>query len=310
MYRKEGRSIRLEIESGTTHTLDLRERGEAVEREGIFACTTLAGEPTVERAELPPIPDELVDAVMTMGESLERATLITGAASHTFHSGAGDRRWRDHVARIHLSLVNRHHALRCEIDRSDRLFTGHLLTELRELQQTLSSCRPGLEVSGAVTLEPAVSAAILAHAFARNLLPGIPAAQTPRPGEIDGKGNRVAARPLPLDAGDMPWFRPSYRTPPHRIPHGIDLVTDRTVSGSPSWRAIALTGDPAHDAGVLRARCLLTRDEDATVATIEIDQWSEEIEVVSEPEQWFPMLAGVWGRRLIFRGNVSRTTAD
>lgn len=310
VYTKDGRSIRLEIENGVIHRLELCERGEAVERAGVFASGTLPGEPVIEPAEIPSLPGEMVESVMAMGGSIERATLLAGAASHTFRSDHHDRQWGDQVARIHLSLVNRRHRLRCELDRSGRLFEESWLAELIELERALSSCRPGLEVSGPVTLEPAVSAALLAYAFGRNLLPDVPLAQSPRPGEIDGKGNPITARPLPLDSEDLPWFRPSYRTPPRRIAHGVDLATPRVTAERHTWRAIALTGDPAHHDGLLRARCLLTRDEEVTVAMLEIGQWNDEIEVVTDPERWFPFLAGVWGRTVIFRGNPLRATTD
>lgn len=308
VYIKEGRSLRLEIENDALHELSLRERGKATEGEGMFESVTLEGQPRVDPSEIVTIPSDLTTLLQDMRPDLERATLVTGAAHHDVVLPGQHKTWRDTTVRLHASVTNRDGAIRCELDRGNTEFDDRWITELLELRQSMASYRPGRRISTPVCLEPEVSAAVIASIWLSNHRSGPSLAQVPRSGELDGYGRLVEERDIESDRASATWFRPSYRTPPRQIPHGLDLA-DPLSGGddAPDSRALALLAPPRVIGNVVHLSCLVQTDEGSAGARLEIEltRWSRQIRAVGGREQWFPFLAGVWGRRLLYTGSVS-----
>lgn len=306
-YIKEGRSRRLERERGTTCEITLQERGQAIENDGLFECTTLPGETPVDRSAITPIPRDLTDTLRGMNDELERATVITGAAHHQIKAQDDDRTWRDAAVRVHVSIVSSRSRLRCELDRGGHRFEPSWSEELVVIRDALYGCRTDVAISGPVCLEPSVSAAIIASAWRWNVRERLRLVQAPRSKELDGYGQRIEERRL--DLHDLPdtWFRPSYRARPRQIPHGLDLTDEPSGSGTPATSAIALIGVTRLEGDHLLVPCLLRGGEGPAAATVHLDlrRWDDQVEVISTRQEWFPYLAGVWGRRLVFRGRIS-----
>ncbi|MBW3672355.1 MAG: hypothetical protein KY432_11875 [Acidobacteria bacterium] len=307
IYTKEGRSRRLELERGAAWEIALEERGQAIEREGLFESTTLPGETSVDPSAIAPIPQRLIDTLAGMKDGLERATVITGAAHHRVRSHDQDRTWRDAAVRLHASIVSRATRLRCEVDRGGTRFEETWISQLLAIRDNLERCRTDRGVTGPVCLEPSVSAAIIASVWTSGMGNRIGLAQIPRAGELDGYGRAVEEHRMELPHVPDSWFRPSYRTRPRPKPHGIDLAGDPSGSETPRISAISLAGAVRLEREHLLVPCLFQGDDGATAATLEIDlrRWDEQIHAVSDRAEWIPLLAGVWGRRLVFRGRIS-----
>lgn len=302
LYLKSGRTIRVEIETGTVHRLHLIEHGEASERDGVFECRTTAG-PGQPLEKPDPVPEEIVRGLMELGPRCERATILSGLSRHSFEDGRGKRSWSDHTARLHVSIVNHDLRLRCEIERGGTRFDPSWIEDITAISDALARADRGPSTERELVLEPEISAALFATIVMSGRSVTTKPDQVPREGEIDGKGHRL--KRCTIDSDDprnLGWFRPSYRIRPRRLAHGIDLRSERDETAkTPSLRAVALAGRPRLEGSTLLVPCLGVTNHRATVieVAISLDRWEEQVREVDDRTVWFPFLAGVWGRRLV-----------
>lgn len=303
VYIKKGRSRRLEIERESLHRLEIEEHGEAIERDRTFLCRTLTGSLPHPDTNVGEIPLELEQLLSSLKDTCEHATVIAGAAHHSCKDAEGVRDWNDRTVRVHLSMVNRQMSFRCEIDLGGIRFEETWADDIANLFGAVHGARPETTHPSRIALEPTVSAAMLAFLVRSDQFPEISLHQIPRPGEIDGRGRLIEPQRIvdPFRDESLPWFRPSYRLPPRALPHGLQLDQSGSDIDIPDTRAIALAGDPRIDRRTLRLPCLVSRDGESSLLQIEIDldRWDQQVTVVGETAEWFPLLAGVWGQRLV-----------
>lgn len=298
-YLKEGRSIRFELTRLGRTSIELAERGEAVESDGRFEARSLLGPPDSVPMP-PPIPSALFDFAERESESLERATLVTGAARHTYSEGERERSWTETSARLHVSLVDPVRGLRCEIDRGGDVLEETVAGELRMIVQSLRSSTEGRHwQTEPILLDPAVTAHLTA-AFFLHSTPHVQLRQRPRNGEIDGRGRTLDPCPL-SEIRSLGWYRPSYRSQPRRVPHGLELDVEGRASSEPRRRAIALLA--LEQSGVSFELHCLVRDRSGHTTTdwIRIDPTGLEDAAAQAfaESSWYPSLAGVWGRPVV-----------
>ncbi len=310
-YTKDGRSVRVEIDNGTRSELSLEERGEAVEHTCAFECATRPGTTAVEPDELEQIPAGLLELLERQGQNLERATIVTGSARHEIDVDGVTRAWSEKSVRVYASMTNRREKVRCEFDRGAASFLAHWNEELLELRNAVAAFDPAVSITSPIVIEPSVTAAIIATLWSDGLhLSGPRLVQIPSENARDGYGSVLEEEPVLTARGGSAWFRPSYRIRPQLVPHHIDIVSESAQLDLPSNRAIALTGPIEMLGGLLRVPSLITGSEGSGGTNLEIDvsAWDEQIVSVSQRQELFPLLAGVWGRRLLFTGSTLKTS--
>jgi len=192
-YRKQGCSVRRE----GAYRVIVDEAGEAIVR----SDGTFDSRPLDQSVDLPqPDGDAVdamareIDAIVEAPLSIERVIVSEGIIEHE----TGERRWRESVRRIHLSIARP--PLRALIDLAEFRTAG-----IRRIADALARAGVEREAPKRLRLAEGVGAALLASLE-------IEAVQTAAP--HDGNGEPVEERPA---HGTPPnWFRPSYRMPPRR----------------------------------------------------------------------------------------------
>lgn len=272
-YRKRGRVVRLE----NGYLVDSSESGMAIEDGESFSCEPAEGEPLapIHPAGIRKVAQDIEDAVASTCVHIERLIVSEGVAEHEL----GERRWNERIARVHLSLV--YEGLRALIDlgaeRVDALLSG----DIAGIARALASADEERDPPPRLRLAPPVVAAALPHL---GTVSGARILQWPAGDRRDGKGNRVeraSGEPWPN------WFRPSYRTPPARMPFDLRLQSASSEVPAAAPRAIALLQPP--EGPVLRVLCV--DGEAAFPATVTI----RNVLAVAGPQIWYPYGAGAWG---------------
>jgi len=301
-YEKWGTTVRWSRNRTGESRLQLEEHGIATATDSLFESHSLplapSGSSTIS-VELPSI------GLIAIEPFVERFVLTGGVATHQLEGGGTRRSWTTNHQRLHLAL--RHGAHRVE------LHLGTNGDSLTAITDTISATAAALASSDRlertwrtpVVLEPGVAAGFWKTIFfspaSRSLLrSGLVVEQRPRHAtEVDGNGQAVLSVDLSENERPPNVFRPSYRTPPVRLPLNLS-VTHRRDRVEGAIRAIAFTHPPELtldgflETGMLCVDAVSGRSFRASVQ-IPPGDFCERIEGISRDLIWYPEMAGIFG---------------
>jgi hypothetical protein len=333
IYRKHGRSLRLERAASERALVAVVESGEAERREDLlFSCRTLPAQiPLPEIDETPIIAAEgAIVALLEEPLSLERLIITSGVALHERQSEAGARTWNAASFRIHASIVNRSAGFRILWEEAQAGVSG--FGELARATSALASIQRPAEKPRLVQLSRPVAAplwpALLlmlgsqrkqqepAHE-GQERPAGLRLGQSAEGGYgLDGNGEPIATATLYDGARILfdRWpnaFRPTYRHPAQPMPMNVTAALDRSGAVVPDALAVAVLEPPSFDGQALTIGVLLV-DGDRRASPMRVrmtpSEWCRAVVAVEGEERWYPHGAGSFGREVtidISRGSDS-----
>jgi hypothetical protein len=312
-YTKFGRVVRLEQDLRRTAVITVDESGQSV-----LDGERFEARPVEERAELPELPPEVVEAVAARIAAMlepplqiERLLITDGVARHRFECGAERNEWQDAAVRIHLAIAHPQRRLRALLDLGGTSFEERDLQEIHDTTSALLLPPASAGVSpGPLRLAPNVAAAL--WAAMATLVPVdregmFSLRQTSRAaGAVDGRGRAITELTL-IGAGAAALtnvFRPSYRARPAAAAFHIRATPGpgRVLVADPA-EAIALLAPISVGDGSITMPVLLKRDGRSLPAEISrsLEEWCDGVTQVDAPERWYPFAAGALGSATIVK---------
>jgi hypothetical protein len=304
-YTKFGRVVRLEQDLRRTAVITGDESGQSVLEGERFEAR-----PIEERADLPELPPESVEAVAARIAAMlepplqiERLLITNGVARHRFECGSERNEWQDAAVRIHLAIVHPQRRLRVLLDLGGSSFDE---LDLQEVRDTMSALLlpPAYGASiGALRLAPNVAAAL--WAAMATLAPldregPFSLRQTSQPAAVDGRGRSITDVTLIGAGAAAPThvFRPSYRARPAGTAFGVRARpgSARVIVANPA-EAVAILAPVSVRDGSITMPVLLKRDGRSLPSEIcrSLEEWCEGVASVDSPERWYPLAAGALG---------------
>lgn len=279
LYRKAGRTFRVEFLRGTLSTLAVSEWGEAREEGARFVAIP-------SRHELDADPPA-AEPLLRLAEELlplkpERFVLLGGNATHE----TSKRRWTEPFTRLHVSLAPAE--TRVSFDLGGSAPGDVDLSPVLEANGLLQHLRPASTQRTAIALAPPVVASLWPALVGD--VAGI--VQSTHPVfRFDGDGREIRdAEP----GGQWPnRFRPSYRSRP--IPAPFHLHASLPPSQEPAeFTAIALIEPFAIGPTEIHGRLLF---REGFAATVRFPLTA--LRATNAPHHWFPYVAGVYAQQTI-----------
>jgi hypothetical protein len=305
-YTKFGRVVRLEQDLRRTALITVNESGQSV-----LDGERFEARPIDERAELPELPPESVEAVAAriagMIEpplQIERLLITHGVARHRFECGGEHNEWQDAAVRIHLAVAHPQRRLRALLDLGGTSFDELDLQEVRDTTSALLLPSASGAATGVIRLAPNVAAAL--WAAMATLAPvdregPFSLRQTSQLAAVDGRGSSITDVTLIGAGAAAPThvFRPSYRTRPVPAAFGVraTLASPRIIIIANLAEAIALLAPVSVRDGSITLPVLLKRDGHSLPFEIcrSFEEWCDGVAAVDSPARWYPLAAGALG---------------
>lgn len=297
IYRKDGRSVRIEQWGDCSHRVTMSESGVAVMEDELFSASP--GEPREELPE-PALPLEKLDP--PRGFEVEHATVTSGIASHELEQWNEIVAWRDSASVIHVELVERGRSLRVRGSFGGEAGSFEYRRWIGELEALAAlPFRESAPPVDALLLDRSVSAELipLIHAGTRRSDPAalLFTQRAPSPETRDGSGTPIVPS---FNAGGQRVlpnvYRPSYRYRPRpMVLHlAIEPFGHVPVDGT---RALAIVARSTE----LTLLCSNRREWFVLTIDGQPETLAASVAAVADDTVWYPSLAGCWGATMLVK---------
>lgn len=297
LYRKDGRSVRIERWGDCSHRVTMSESGIASLEDELFSAS-----PAQPRENLPEPALPLEELDSPRGFEVEHATVTAGIAAHEVEQWNEIVAWRDSASVIHVELIERERRLRVRGSFGGDAGSFEYRRWIGELDAL--SALPFREAA------PAVESLLLDRSVAAELIPLIHAGtrrsgpaelmftqRPPSPDTRDGSGSPIVPS---FSAGGQRVlpnvYRPSYRYRPRPMPlHlAIEPFGHVPLEGT---RALAIV-EHSTDLTLL---CSNRREWFVLTIDGHPETLAASVAAVADDTVWYPSLGGCWGATMMLK---------